>query len=100
MFGSKESNTYLSQILDRQNDILKTLESIDRNIVKYFGGEYDLKEKELTQKILDVKLTKKQFDVLQETVDHVREKHSKKTNEVRTCSKIYENGNIEVYVHE
>lgn len=82
MFKNREeTSTYLSKILDKQNDVLKTLKSIDENIVKYFGDEYELKERELTQKILDAKLTTKQFDVFKETMNHIKEKHSKGNKE-------------------
>lgn len=77
MFSNKESNTYLSQILDKQNDILTELRDINNNIVKYFGKEYDSKERELTQNIKNAHFTNKQFDVLKEVIEYVKEKHSK-----------------------
>lgn len=79
MFGNKESNTYLSQILDKQNEILTELRDINNNIVKYFGEEYDSKERELTRKIKNAHFTNKQFDVLKEVIEHVKEKHSKES---------------------
>lgn len=81
MFGNKESNKYLSQILDKQNEILKELKDINNNIVKYFGEEYDLKEKELRRKLHNANFTCRQFETVKELVEHVKEKHSKKDNE-------------------
>lgn len=80
MFGNKESNTYLSQILDRQNEILTELRDINNNIVKYFGEEYDLKEKTLIRDIKNAHFTRNQFDVLKEVIEHTREKHFKNIN--------------------
>lgn len=77
MFGNREEiNTYLSQILDRQNDILMELRDINNNIVKYFGEKYDLKEKTLRQDIKNAHFTRNQFDVLKEVIKHTREKYS------------------------
>lgn len=78
MFGNNEY--YLSQILDRQNEILIELRNINDNIIKYLGEEYDLKEKKLRQKIQKANFTKEQFETLKESIDYTREKHSKKNN--------------------
>ena len=69
---------YLKRILEKQNEILNTLKSIDNNIVKYFGEEHEPKERELNEKIRDAKFSKEQFEVLKETIAYTKEKHSKK----------------------
>ena len=80
MFGKQESDMNvvynLLQILKRQNEIVRILENIDNNIIKYFGKECDLKEKELNQKIKDANFNDEQFKILQEVVAYTREKHS------------------------
>lgn len=68
---------YLKRILEKENEILNTLKSIDNNIVKYFGEEYEPKERELSAKIKDAKFNKEQFEILKETVAYTKEKHSK-----------------------
>lgn len=75
---NRDENDYLKQILEKQCDILKVLKNIDNNIVKYFGEENELKEKELCQKLFDVHLTRKQFEVVQEVVNYTKEKYSKR----------------------
>lgn len=68
---------YLKRILEKQNEILNTLKSIDNNIVKYFGEEHEPIERELNKKIRDAKFNKEQFEVLKETIAYTKEKHSK-----------------------
>lgn len=68
---------YLKCILEKQNEILNTLKSVDDNIVKYFGEEHEPRERELNKKIRDAKFSKEQFEVLKETIAYTKEKHSK-----------------------
>ena len=69
---------YLKRILEKQNEILNTLKSIDNNIVKYFGEEHEPKERELNEKIRNAKFSNEQFEVLKETIAYTKEKHSPK----------------------
>lgn len=68
---------YLKRILDKQNEIMNTLKSIDNNIVKYFGEEHEQRKRELNQKIKDANFSKEQFEILKEIIDYAKEKHSK-----------------------
>lgn len=68
---------YLKCILEKQGEILGVIKSVDDNIVKYFGEEYELKEKELNQRIRDAKFNKEQFDVFVDTISYVKAKHAK-----------------------
>jgi len=74
---------YLKRILEKQNEILNTLKSVDDNIVKYFGEEHEPRERELNKKIRDAKFSREQFEVLKEAIAYTREKHSKPSNEDR-----------------
>lgn len=47
------------------------------DIVKYFGEEHELRERELNKKIRDAKFSNEQFEVLKETIAYTKEKHSK-----------------------
>lgn len=71
---------YLKRILEKQNEILNTLKSVDNNIVKYFGEEHEPRERELNEKIRDAKFSKEQLEILKETIAYTKEKHSKKEN--------------------
>ena len=68
---------YLKRILEKQNEILNALKSVDNNIVKYFGEDHEPIERELNQKIRDANFSKEQHEVLKEVIAYVREKHSK-----------------------
>lgn len=68
---------YLKRILEKQNEILNMLKNVDDNIVKYFGEEHELRERELNKKIRDAKFSNEQFEVLKETIAYTKEKHSK-----------------------
>ena len=80
MFNKKESDMNvvynILQILKKENEILTVLKNIDNNIIKYFGKDYDFKERELNQKINDANFNDEQFKVLQEAIAYTREKHS------------------------
>lgn len=80
MFNKKESDMNvvynLLQILKKENEILTVLKNIDNNIIKYFGKDYDFKERELNQKINDANFSDEQFKILQEAIIYTREKHS------------------------
>lgn len=68
---------YLKRILEKQNEILNALKSVDNNIVKYFGEDHELIERELNQKIRDANFSEEQLEILKETIAYTREKHSK-----------------------
>lgn len=68
---------YLKRILEKQNEILNTLKSVDNNI-KYFGEEHEPRERELKEKIRNTEFSKEQLEVLKEAIAYTREKHSKK----------------------
>ena len=80
MGNKKEINNNLEKILSNQNEILKILKSIDNNIVKYFGKEHDLKEKELGEKLIKANLSHKQFKAVKELADYLKENHSENNN--------------------
>lgn len=73
---------YLKRILEKQNEILNTLKSVDNNIVKYFGSDCDLKEKELSQKIQRANFNREQFEILKESVAYTKDKYKKRDNTI------------------
>lgn len=76
MFGREETNDILKLIFTKQCEILTELQSIDSNIVKYFGEECDLKEKVLTEKVRNAHFTRSQFELVKELMAYAKEKHS------------------------
>lgn len=78
MFGREETNDILKLIFTKQCEILTELQSIDSNIVKYFGEECDLKEKELKEKVRNAHFTHNQLELVKELMNYVKEKHSEK----------------------
>lgn len=78
MFGREETNDILKLIFTKQCEILTELQSIDSNIVKYFGEECDLREKVLKEKVKNARFTSNQLEVVKELMGYAKEKHSEK----------------------
>ena len=76
MFGRKETNDILKQILTKQFEILRELRDIDDNVMSLGRGELDARETALKKKIRDAGFTRSQFEVVRELMDCTREKRS------------------------
>lgn len=79
MFNSEDRNV-VNKILENQKEILKTLKSINDNIIKYCGGEHEFKTEELKQKMLNANFNKNQLGIVQEFVDYKLEEYLEKEN--------------------
>lgn len=67
----------LDKISENQYEILKTLKSINENIIKYCGGAHDLEAEKLKEKMCNANFTKNQLEIIQEFVDYKIEKKLK-----------------------
>ena len=76
MFGRKETNDILKQILTKQFEIWRELQDINDNIVTYLGGEPNTKEKALKKKVEKAGFTRSQFELVRELMDYSRGKRS------------------------
>ena len=85
MFNSADTHV-LNEILKTEYEILKTLKSVNDNIVKYCGGEHELKTEELKQKMLNAHFTKSQLEIIQEFFDYKKEEYLEKEDICKTTN--------------
>ena len=71
-----EISDKLDFVVENQREILEVLRSIDNHIVEYFGEKYELKEKTLKERVAEANFSRKQFEIVQEVINYVKEKYS------------------------
>ena len=76
MFTEKD-RYILNKTFENQYEILKTLRSINENIIKYCGSKDELEAEKLKEKMCNANFTKSQLEIIQEFVDYKIEKKLK-----------------------